>query len=468
MDTQQEIEHAQIALITMDTDLRDEISSVAIKLGVGLHVSASVGAFLDTTTPFICVCVGIDEISTSDRYALMSRIQRTDLERPVLALYQKENDVEHEESWQGCVYETLPKPIAESRLVAAIRRAMDRNQLARSLRELGEELKKQKCADELVSVSGSMQEALRQIERVLTSDIAVALLGESGVGKDILARMIHERGHRSCGPFVVINCAAMPEALHEAELFGHEHGAFRGAPGVHPGRLEQAQGGTLYLDEVGELSSLSQANLLRALRERTVRRIGGNEDIPIDVRILCSSRRNLQEDIKQGRFREDLYFRLVVYPINIPPLRERLTDLLPLIEQILVKRRPSVGRKVERVSPEALRALNLYDWPGNIRELEGIIHSAMLSAENDAIEVCDLPSDIQLLATYKPSTVTEETNQQVVPIRELERRAIQHALRATGGSVEKAAKLLGMGRATLYRRLAKYDTLQEPSPSMSP
>lgn len=460
MDTQLDTANTWVALLTRDLSVQELVNGVAEKNRFRTREYSSVGLLLESKVPFEAICVDLDSLSPHESSLVGTQIESLGTEVPVVAFVSAESVQTNIDDQRQVLYEILTKPLSEHEVLGALRRATDRFELKQSIRALQEALGQKSGRPEIVAESPKMQEVVRQAERVLASDITVTLFGESGVGKDLVAKMIHEKGRRSDGPFVIINCAAIPDALHEAELFGHQGGAFRNAQGVHPGRFEQASGGTLYLDEIGEMSSLTQASLLKALQEKCIRHLGGTEDIPIDVRIICSTRRNLQADVEAGRFREDLYFRLVVYPITVPPLRERSVELLPIVEQTLVRLRSDVGRRVERVSAEALRALGMYDWPGNVRELEGIIHSAMLSAEGDVIEIKDLPPDIQLLAMKKADDNYLEAGE-VIPIRELERRAIQQALRATSGSVEKAAKLLGMGRATLYRRLAKYDSLQE-------
>jgi DNA-binding NtrC family response regulator len=249
--------------------------------------------------------------------------------------------------------------------------------------------------------------------------------------------------------------------LQESELFGHERGAFTGATQTHRGRFEQAAGGTLFLDEVGEMSPSAQAVLLRTLQQKTIRRVGGLAEIPVDVRILCATHRDLKTEVEAGRFREDLYFRLVVYPIRVPPLRERPADIPLLVGHFLRKLGPDAGRDVTRVQPDVLEALGRYPWPGNVRELENVVHRSLLSCAGAEVALADLPPDIRALAlpSLPPDSRAGASNgraepDRIVPLRELERQAIERALKATHGSVGKAAKLLGMGRATLYRRLA--------------
>jgi DNA-binding NtrC family response regulator len=251
--------------------------------------------------------------------------------------------------------------------------------------------------------------------------------------------------------------------LQESELFGHERGAFTGATQTRLGCFERAQGGTLLLDEIGEMSLSTQASLLRTLQEKTVRRVGGSQEIPVDVRIVCATHRDLRSEVEAGRFREDLYFRLVVYPIRLPPLRERMDDIPILVAHFLELLQPRGQKTVRSVSPETLEALSRHPWPGNVRELQNVIHRAVLACRSDEITLLDLPPDFRTADermnenTAISNPTVDDLDGPVIPLKELERREIKKALRATNGSVGKAAKLLGIGRATLYRRLAELE-----------
>ncbi len=359
-------------------------------------------------------------------------------------------------------YEYVVKPLDRERLTQSVRRAAERSQLAQSVARLERELGTRDVLKTVVGESSSMSELAQQVRRVVDSDIAVCVTGESGTGKELVARSIHAGGRRKDKPFVAINCAAIPVSLQESELFGHERGAFTGAVGIHRGRFEQADGGTLFLDEVGEMSAATQAGLLRTLQERTIRRVGGEAEIKVDVRVVCATHRNLEADVRAGRFREDLYFRLVAYPITVPALRERREDVPLLVAHFLEKLRGDVGRSVNRVTPDAMEALLAYPFPGNVRELQNVVHRAMLACEAGELGLEHLPSAVRAhgLPTRSKSNrarVLEQAPDEVVPLRELERRAIAGALRASNGNVGKAAKLLGIARATLYRRLAEPD-----------
>jgi DNA-binding NtrC family response regulator len=334
------------------------------------------------------------------------------------------------------------------------------------VRRLESALTERSVLGAIVGKSPPMRELAHQVQRVLESEVAVCVSGESGTGKELVARAIHSGGQRRRGPFVAINCAGIPESLQESELFGHERGAFSGATQMRRGCFEQANGGTLLLDEIGEMSLTTQASLLRTLQEKTIRRVGGAGEITIDVRMVCATHRDLRAEVEAGRFREDLYFRLVVYPIHLPALRDRVEDIPLLVGHFLRTLTSDVGRQVHRISPEVLEALSRHRWPGNVRELQNVVHRSLLACRGDEITLADLPPDIRELGlpslglSIVPSNGSNghaHVENEILPLRELERRAIQRALRATQGSVGKAAKLLGIGRATLYRRIATLD-----------
>jgi two-component system response regulator AtoC len=296
----------------------------------------------------------------------------------------------------------------------------------------------------------AMRPVVEAIEKVARTSATVLLLGESGTGKEVAARAIHTQSPRAARPFMAINCAALSEQLLESELFGHEKGAFTGASERKRGRLELADGGTFFLDEVGELRQELQAKLLRVLQERRFERVGGSRTLEVDVRWIAATNRDLRAMIGEGRFREDLYHRLAVFPIKLPPLRDRKLDILPLARALLDRIARDLKRSVPRLTPSAEKRIEAASWRGNVRELANTLERAAILADEDAIDASHIwLEDATLRATPK----TDE----VRPLADLEREAILHALDVVGGNRKRAAELLGIGERTLYDRLKKYD-----------
>jgi transcriptional regulator with PAS, ATPase and Fis domain len=307
-------------------------------------------------------------------------------------------------------------------------------------------------ASGLVASSAAMQKILDLARRVAKVDTTVLITGESGVGKERVARLIHDDSTRTGGPFVAVNCGALPENLLESELFGHAKGAFTGAAQDRPGLFEAANRGTLLLDEIGEVSAAMQVKLLRALQEREVRRVGENKTRTIDVRVLAATNRDLVAEVSAGRFRQDLYYRLRVVEIRVPPLRERRDDILPLARKFLVAAADRMQRKVTGFTPRAADHLVRHGWPGNVRELENAIERAVVLAKASRVDLDDLPEELAL-ATPEPYAPGD-----VRPLEEIERNYIMAVLRANAGNKAKAAEQLAIGTATLYRKLKQYET----------
>jgi len=303
----------------------------------------------------------------------------------------------------------------------------------------------------LVGSSAAMQRTLDLARRVARVDSTVLITGESGAGKERIARFIHDESARAAGPFLAINCAAVPETLLESELFGHAKGAFTGASQDRAGLFEAATGGTLLLDEIGDVPPAMQVKLLRVLQEREVRRVGENRSRPINARVLAATNRDLLTDVHGARFRQDLYYRLRVVEILVPPLRERREDVLPLARQLLAATAKRFGKKVPSLTPDAAHLLLRYGWPGNVRELENALERAVALARSDRLDVDDLPPEVGAAPPIGPVPGDLRT------LAAVEREYIAAALRASGGNRAKAAEQLGIGVATLYRKL-KQDT----------
>jgi DNA-binding NtrC family response regulator len=322
---------------------------------------------------------------------------------------------------------------------------------ARERQQLSAAVQSPRTALPMIGRSPGMQRLQVFLERVAATTSTVLLLGESGTGKELAAGMIHALSPRAARPFVAINCAAIAEGLLESELFGHEKGAFTGAVAQHDGVFVRAHTGTLFMDEVGELSLAAQARMLRVLEGRTLTRVGGGKELTVDVRLVAATHRDLRQRVTEGKFREDLLYRLSVLQTQIPPLRERRDDVPLLCAHFLRSIGESVGRRVEQVSPQAAEVLARYRWPGNVRELRNVIERALVLGDGPVLEVDDLPPE--LLHAAPP--VAAEAGP-VRPLVELEREAIAGALAATGGNKARAAALLGIDRTTLYRKLKEH------------
>jgi DNA-binding NtrC family response regulator len=331
-----------------------------------------------------------------------------------------------------------------------LQKAAEKSRLARRDRQWSEQLAYESPRYRLVGSSPAMQKVVKLIERVAPAAATVLIRGTSGTGKELVARALHLNGPRRDRPLVAINCATLQETLLESELFGHEKGAFTGATQAKAGLIEVAEGGTLFIDEVAEMSPGLQAKLLRVLEDGSFRRVGATEDLRADVRVVAATNRPLEEEQKAGRFREDLYYRLNVITIALPPLKERKGDIPELVEHFLTTR--PVGARRFRVTPEALAALGRYDWPGNVRELANVLERAQILAEGEAITPDDLPEAF-VAAGVAPAAPADDNP---FSLEAAERRLLGEAMRHTQGNKLAAARLLGVSPRTLYRMMDRY------------
>ncbi len=348
-------------------------------------------------------------------------------------------------------YDFLSKPAKLDTIVIALERAVQHRNLRREVARLRTEVGRGQRVEGLVAASDAMQRALDLVSRVSSSQSSILITGESGTGKEVLARAIHARSGRS-GPFVAINCAAMPETLLESELFGHVRGAFTDAREARVGLFTEANGGTLLLDEIGDMPLGLQPKLLRVLQERRVRPLGARAEHPIDVRIIAATNRDLDARIEKGEFREDLYFRVNVVNVPLPPLRERSADILPLAQRFLGEFAARAGKTVKGLSAPAAARLLAWDWPGNVRELSNVMERAVALTRYDEIGVDDLP---EKLLQDRPARLVVSANDpsELVTLEELEKRYILRVLEAQHGNKTAAARTLGIERKTLYRKL---------------
>ncbi len=347
----------------------------------------------------------------------------------------------------------LLKPLDLDEVEHVVRRAVERRHLVRENRELRRRLGEVESLPGIVTAGGPMDVVLSTIARVAPTPVSVLLLGESGTGKELVARALHAASPRASGPFVAVNAAALSPTLLESELFGHERGAFTGAERPRSGRFEAASGGTLFLDEVGDLPPEVQVKLLRVLQERAVERVGSNRALPIDVRLVSATHRDLPIEVREGRFREDLYYRLAVVSVEIPPLRRRRADI-PLLVEHFVERLGRAGVPARRFSREAMDRLVRYDYPGNVRELENVVQRSLVLARGEVVSTADLPPSVRAAgAAGEGDTASGPLPERVAS---LERAAIEEALRAEGGNQSRAAARLGISERALRYKLAKY------------
>ncbi len=363
-------------------------------------------------------------------------------------------------------FDYLTKPLDREELLITVARAFETIRLIKENRRLRQQLLESFKVESIIGHHPLMQEVFRLIRKVAPSQTTVLITGESGTGKELVARAIHAESPRRDCPFRALNCAAIPETLIESELFGFEKGAFTGAQVRQIGLFEAVNHGTLFLDEIGDLSPPLQAKLLRVLQEKEVRRIGGREDIKVDVRVVAATNRKLAAAIKQGNFREDLFYRLNVVTIPLPSLRERITDIPELVEYFLKKVAATSGKTVEGVSNKALRVLMDYHWPGNVRELESVIERAVLLCEGDRLEVEDFPPEVRVRTTLL-DRMEFELPSEGFSLEEFERQLLEKAMARSNGIIAKAAKILGLTYKTMQYRLEKFQIGRGPAAGRS-
>jgi DNA-binding NtrC family response regulator len=370
-------------------------------------------------------------------------------------------------------YDYLTKPCDFDEMRVVIERARSHAELARENNSLRTLLNRRDATSEIVGRSPTLLDALGRLERVAPTEATVLLVGESGTGKELAAQRLHRLSRRADHPFVDVNCGAVQETLFESEFFGHERGSFTGAAAQKTGLVEAADGGTLFLDEVSEMPLATQVKLLRFLETGTFRRVGGVRTLRADVRVVAATNRTLERWIVEGRFRQDLYFRLAVCAVEIPALRERPDDIAVLTEHFVRHFNARLGRRVVAVDPDALEALTRYRWPGNVRELRNAIESSVILSDGRCLRRRDLPAHIASGASATPTvgdaprSAPSEASRTFATLAEVERRHIESVLEAMGGHRERSAKVLGIATKTLYRKLREYGVPDRQGPGQS-
>jgi len=349
-------------------------------------------------------------------------------------------------------YDFLTKPLNLDQLTMIVKRALEGRMLALQHRQLQEELESRKSFESIIGKNAEMQKIFQMVRRVAPSKASVLITGESGVGKELITNAIHNLSQRKDKPFIKVHCAALSESLLESELFGHEKGSFTGATARKRGRFELANGGTIFLDEIGEINQNVQIKILRVLQEHKFERVGGEETIEVDVRVIAATNKDLEKEIAAGRFREDLYYRLNVVHINVPPLRERKDDIPLMVNSFLAEFAKENGKVIEGIDSRARSALYKYDWPGNIRQLRNCIESAVVMCEGKIVTLDDLPP-----------TISQSSQEDVIQVPvgitmdEAEKIIILQNLAINKGNKTKTADILGIGRKTLHRKLDEWN-----------
>ncbi|MFY0543846.1 sigma-54-dependent transcriptional regulator [Brevibacillus sp. H7] len=448
----------RILLVDDEANVRKALTTALRKEGYETQEAASGAQALEMMPSFLPDVMLIDlRMPELDGMETLRRLKQSDGPQPnvvMMTAYGSADDVMEAMKWGAFDYVQKPFDLAQVKQVVA--KALANRQTAEREEPLEE---KPERPNNLVGLSSKMQEVYKLVGKVSMTKATVLIQGESGTGKELIARAIHANSARGDKPLISVNCGAIPENLLESELFGYERGAFTGAAGRKPGMFELADGGTLFLDEIGELSLPLQVKLLRALQERSITRLGGLEAVPVDVRIIAATNQNLVERMKRGLFREDLYYRLNVVPIWVPPLRQRKEDIPLLVQHFLAKFRGQMGKPIRTINQEAMEMLIAFDWPGNVRQLENVIERAMVMVNGAAI----LPEHLQ---THLPAGGKVEA-QVAAGIRfegrtmreilqEVEREVIRRTLRKTGGNKVQTARLLGMSRRALLYKIEAY------------
>jgi len=457
------VEKSRVLIIDDEASIRSILSTLLKKNGYHVQVADSGESGLDVYAQFKPAVILLDlkmpGIDGMEVMEVLDRRLKADCKTIIMTAHGEVRSAV--EAMKKGAFDYLEKPFDNDELLAIISRAVEMVTLKRRVRELEDQLEETYRFENIVGVSDKMKSTFALMHRFAGTDGTVLVYGESGTGKELIVRAIHQAGNRKSRPFVVVNCGAIPSNLIESEFFGHEAGSFTDAKELRIGKFESADGGTLFLDEIGELTFQAQVKLLRVIEEGTFSRVGSNEPIAVNVRVMAATNRDLATMVEEGKFREDLYWRLNVLSLNICPLRQRKEDIPLLVEQFLERYAASLGIEQPNVSEKAVELLMAYEWPGNVRELQNCLYSAITIAGGPTIEPADLPR--RIYSEPEPSEITgmvtgrislAETAAQATA--KAERQAINKALSETGGNREKAAELLGIGRKTLYRKLRHY------------
>jgi DNA-binding NtrC family response regulator len=395
--------------------------------------------------PFDIVVIDL-KMPGMDGISLQKQVQKIDANAAIVILTAYASVETAVEALKLGAFDYVTKPVDPDDLSNLVQNILRQRELTEENTRLKEKVSELSAAAPIIGQSSKMKQLLEMIDTVAEADSTVVIRGESGTGKELIARAIHSRSKRRFFPIVAVNCGSIPESLLESELFGHEKGAFTGAQYRRKGKIELAHGGTLFLDEIGDIPPKMQIDLLRVLETKRFTRVGGNEEVMSDFRLVCATNKDLEQLLENGTFREDLYYRVNVFRIDVPPLRERREDILPLASHFIEKYARAMSRPVKEISPQAEAMLLSHRWPGNVRELENAIERAMVVGKGAAILPEDLPFQVHADAA-EPAALS---------LAAIEKMHIEQILRETSGNVTRSAKILGIDRATLYNKMKRY------------
>jgi DNA-binding NtrC family response regulator len=450
--------NGELLVVDDDPDEGQLLADVLRRKGVAATAVQSAEAALELLDhrPFAAVIADVNLGRGMTGLELCAKVHTTWPEVPVIVVTGAGSLETAVGAIRAGAYDFVTKPVSPDALMIAVERAAEHGQLRSEVRRLRVEADAQKPIHGILGSSPALRDVVELIRRVADSDATVLVTGESGTGKELISRAVHDLSPRKDRPFVAINCAAVPAGLLESELFGHVKGAFTDAKRSRPGLFVQAAGGTVFLDEIGEMPMEMQPKLLRVLQERRVRPVGGEEEAVVDARVVCATNRDLEAEVEAGRFREDLFYRVNVVGIRVPPLRERGSDVLGLAKHFAAKVADRTGKPSLGISADAGRRMLDYDWPGNVRELENCIERAVALCRGDEITVDDLPEKVR---AHQPTRliVGGDDASDLVTLSEMEQRYVRKVLAAVGGNKSQAARVLGIDRRSLYRRLETRD-----------
>lgn len=434
------------------TVLRDILTDEGYRVTLAGSAEEAREALARDAQDLVCLDLVLPDQSGLD---LLEELQRDGPEVPVVVI-SGHGDIEAAvKATRLGAYDFLEKPLAMSRVLVTVKNAFERVRMRRRLEALSNRVQRR---ESMVGDSPPMRRLKADLARAADSDSRILIVGENGTGKELVARQAHLLSRRSSSPFVEVNCAAIPEELIESELFGHVKGSFTGASADRAGRFEQADGGTLFLDEIADMSLKTQAKVLRVLQEQRFERVGSTSSIQVDVRVIAATNKELEVEIEEGRFREDLYFRLAVIPLQVPPLRERNGDIPRLVEHFIAHYSREIGKRPKRVDPSAMGRLLDYDWPGNVREMRNFIERMMIMVSGEEITVRDLPPQMRSESTDRFRVLLDEDFSSLREARAaFEKRYIERKLAQCDGNVSRTASVLGLERSNLYRKMRAYE-----------